>query len=364
MADTLSSLRAILLADSAVTALVGTNIAAPRFRGTPPLPSLTLATIRPQGASAEGMGSSYGRGNNIEIHGIEVTAYAETGLEAFAVTETARTALMGSEATRTAIHATLRAYDILDITERQTSTTGVLEFQPDFGTPSETILLTVISLRLSDASLFAKADERKIVLAESRSLDTTVSLTALGGDLSFTVASISGWAEGSLVFCSESDDTDNDYLGPVTDITGNVVTTTFGLKNPKQANWKVWTPTNSWRSLLDTIPSTEYNEGMERFQTLDGTTRNTSIQDPAWLITIDYAKQYDYAYATLRAFLTDTAGRGATDFTMAWYDFSTGIRRVDTVRLISPTPAFAMDIISLTQAQFQVQVITEDAYAG
>ncbi len=108
MPDRFANARTMLLADTPVAAIVGTDIEVSRFDGAIPDPGLLL---RPNG------GASARSGTPKRAQSMETQAYSSSSVTAWALHEAARTALLGDPAAQPAHEATLRSFGLWQVLE-------------------------------------------------------------------------------------------------------------------------------------------------------------------------------------------------------------------------------------------------------
>ena len=210
------------------------------------------------------------------------------------------------------------------------------------------------------------ADLRPVIYASGRSNATTVVAGISAAATTFDVVAAGAMAAGDAIFCSESDNSEQESLGTISAVDGTTITVTHGPTLAKSANCKIWTAT--YKAVMPYPitgrPRVEVVDGIERRSTLDGIIHNTQIADVGDFWTINYAQVENSSLAALRTFLAESNGAnyGLTDFVVAMWDYESDAPTLATVRLAGEIPSYIEGVRGVSSYSLRVQIITSSEY--
>ncbi len=187
-------------------------------------------------------------------------------------------------------------------------------------------------------------ENHAVVLANGRKSNTTVAAGASAGATSFTLVTAAGFVVNDLVFCSEDDDSESEYLGIVKAKDGNTITTNLPLLANKSAGMKVWEPKQHARlSPMTGNPAITRDPGMSYNRLLNGETVVTKIADTVSRFRISYPKLETPDFDSLITFWehADGANEGLSEFALTCLDYRDESRFVWTVGITGDLPGFA-----------------------
>ena len=156
--------------------------------------------------------------------------------------------------------------------------------------------------------VFAKGVGAQGQLSQGAAQGDTV-LRVAGADQAFSV--------GDLVFCSEADGTETEYLGPASAVGGASVTAAFALAAAKSAGAPVWRPAARmvWPVGRSAPLLRVYDSGVEVQRTVSGALYHTRLREPYREETLVFDNLPRAAFDAYSDWFINTLGDGAEAFT-------------------------------------------------
>jgi hypothetical protein len=200
----------------------------------------------------------------------------------------------------------------------------------------------------------------KPLFAKARDRERTLTQAAQAGTKTLHVSAPSEFALGDRIFVSESDGSELEYLGPVTQIGADSLTVTHALANPKTITARIWRPQSAfqWDTVTTEPVERVFHEGIAVERSVGGALWAVRLADPIREDTLRFTGVSRAAFASFRSWLSSHACGGLDDFT--WVDEQRACARVrllncDFIQLEKVPRVVALDI--------RLAVLGEGAYA-
>ena len=201
----------------------------------------------------------------------------------------------------------------------------------------------------------SSTDGRHPILAYGRTNDATVAASSAIAENVFETNKNTGWTTDDYAFMSESDDSEAEYLGKITDVTSYTITTTYGLIYAKGGSAKIWISTYEWVApfVISGPPSNDFDDGIVESETLDGLIHRVKVRDSREYFTLSFPQIYRVDWSLWRAFYEETSGVnfGLENCVLGAYDYSRDLPITATVTIAgvrSPFTESSLDVASLS----------------
>jgi len=354
-------LRSLLLSDDDVVALVGANVATPGFSGRAPLPGIVIGAPPTLSTFVSGFAPDV-----LRAPAVKVTCYAGTSLLARSLFETARLAILGLSSAPSVRKTAWRAVGIEFVLELAEGQDELDVWGADKGTPICWGVFQVFSTFGVEVSEGTRAEDWLCCLAVGEAASTTAD-AASAGTTDLTLADSTDFEEGDVVFGAESDGTEVERLGLVTDVDGDVVTVSYSLASAKSAGWLVWTPSASLVFPYEVLAVRSRFSGIVRLLPCDGLPVNQQMQGSVDIVTLKAQGVWASSFSDLVSFLTGRSGAdsGNVDVALAFWDEREGQAQVAEARLISEVPEFpGIAMAPIADFELVFAIANWDTYPG
>jgi len=174
---------------------------------------------------------------------------------------------------------------------------------------------------------FGKTDEDTLTSPPSATA-TTLNFDNSGGD----------YAEGDLVFISESDDTEVEFMGDVISATAGGVVVRHPVQTDKSASAKIWKPTTYlWFTYgPGDSEQKEFDIGTTTEKSRGGQIYVTKLADTVEKLTLQFSEAITSDFYDYTQFIDSDRSGGIYSFSLAWWDNFRSFSRTAKVKAILP----------------------------
>lgn len=169
---------------------------------------------------------------------------------------------------------------------------------------------------------------------------------------------------GDHVFISESDDTENQYLGTVTAETTTTITVSNPVQGAKLINAKVWQPTTYFAPTYG--PGWHVSRGFDTRTEIDesegGLWYPVNRGDPMETVTLVWPAAEPTDWDLLQTFLCTNRTGATKTFSLGWWDHVKQSSRVVTIYALMRRNEVTMINRVVSRFSLHFGIVTDDTY--